>query len=82
MSDVRPLEGLEATAELLRIDCQSTISANDVDASLLSRVPLSFARANTILPMMEHEGAIRVAIAGPAALLALDELRLTFGKPV
>jgi len=82
MSDVRPPEELDATAERLGIACLPTISAGDVDAGLLASVPLSFARANTILPMMELDGTIRVAISGPAALLALDELRLTFGKPV
>jgi general secretion pathway protein E len=82
MSDVRPPEGLEATAERLGISCLNVISTGDVDSGLLARVPLSFARSNSILPLTEHEGAIRVAIAGPTALLALDELRLTFGKPV
>jgi general secretion pathway protein E len=82
MSDLRPPEGLEATAERLGIACLTAIGAGDVDTGLLAGVPLSFARANIILPLTEHEGAIRVAIAGPAALLALDELRLTFGKPV
>ena len=82
MSDVPLPVELETTAVRLGIACQSAISAGDVDAGLLASVPLSFARANTILPMLEQDGTIRVAIAGPAALLALDELRLTFGKPV
>src|SRR5450631_656798 len=82
MSDALLPEELEAIAGRLGIAWLPSISAGDVDAGLLASVPLSFARANTILPMMEHDGTIRVAIAGPASLLALDELRLTFGKPV
>ena len=82
MNDAAQPEGLEATAARLGIACLPAIHVNDVDPSLLARVPLSFARANSILPLAEHEGAVRVAIAGPGALLALDELRLTFGRPV
>jgi len=82
MSDVRLPEELESIAGRLGIACQATITLGDVNASLLAMVPLSFARSNTILPLDEQDGSIRVAIAGPAALLALDELRLTFGKPV
>jgi len=82
MSDLRPPEELEATAARLGIACRPAISTGDVDSALLARVPLSFARSNLVLPLEEHEGIIRVAIASPAALLALDELRLTFDKPV
>jgi general secretion pathway protein E len=82
MSASTPPDELKEMALRLGIDCLTAISAGDVDTGLLARVPLSFSRANNILPLVEHEGTIRVAIAGPAALLALDELRLTFGKPV
>ncbi|MBK5274407.1 MAG: type II secretion system ATPase GspE [Desulfuromonadales bacterium] len=82
MSASTPPDELKVLALRLGIACMPAISASDVDIGLLARVPLSFARANILLPLIEHEGAIRVAIAGPGALLALDELRLTFGKPV
>jgi len=73
---------LDVLAGRLGITCRPAISGGDVDAALLARVPLSFARTNAILPLIEQDGAILVAIAGPGALLALDELRLTFDKPV
>ena len=44
------------------------------------RLPLPV--RNTLLPLHEKDGNIRIAVAGPAGLLALDELRLLFGKPV
>ena len=75
-------EELETLAGRLGISCLSAIVAADVNPALLARVPLSFARGNTILPLAEHDGRVRVAIASAAALLTLDELRLTFGKPV
>jgi len=82
MSAGLPTEELESTARRLGISCQTEIGGDGVDPGLLSRVPLSFARANLTLPLREQDGTIRVAIATPAALLALDELRHLFGRPV
>jgi len=74
---------LKEIAGRLGIMCQSEITASgDVDTILLAKVPLAFARANLLLPLTEQDGAVRVAIGSPAALLVLDELRLIFGKPV
>jgi general secretion pathway protein E len=82
MSDALLPDELETLAGRLGIACLPTVGISDVNPALLSRVPLTFARSNTILPLTEQNGIVRVAIAGPAALLALDELRLAFGKPV
>jgi len=82
MSASTPPEELYVIAQRLGIDCRSEITAGDVDGSLLAKVPLSFARNNLLLPLAEQDGTVRIAIGNPTALLALDELRLTFGKPV
>jgi len=81
MSTVTPAE-LETTARRLGLACLGEVHPDQVDASLLGRVPLAFARANQIIPLDEQEGSIRVAVAGPAGLLALDELRLLFKRPL
>ncbi len=75
-------EELELLAEKLGIAAQAEIRPDGVDPQLLNRLPLTYARANTILPLAEVEGVVRVAVAGAAGLLLLDELRLLFGKPV
>ena len=82
MSTSTSSEELKAIALRLGIGCRSEIAAGDVDASLLAKVPLSFARSNLLLPLVEQHGRILIAIGSPTAILALDELRLTFGKPV
>ncbi|MDR3579113.1 MAG: type II secretion system ATPase GspE [Oryzomonas sp.] len=82
MSPTQLPEELESTARRLGIACQSEIGGDEVDPVLLARVPLTFARAHTILPLGERDGRIRIAISSPAALLAMDELRLLFGRPV
>jgi len=73
---------LEITAGKLGIGYQAEIPVSSVDAGLLSRLPLTFARANAVLPLREDGGTVLVAIANAAGLLLLDELRLLFGKPV
>ena len=75
-------EELEALALKLGIAWRTEIGVDEVDAGLLQRVPLTFARANLILPLSEQEGVITVAITNGAGLLLLDELRLLFGKPI
>ncbi len=82
MSGAQDAQELEAVAGRLGVPCLPAINSGDVDAGLLARVPLSFARANAILPLGEQDGTVRVAIAGAGAMLALDELRQSFGKPV
>ena len=77
-----PPEQLEAIAARLGIHFRADVVAGDVDGALLAKVPLSFARAHLMLPLDEQDGVVRVAIGDPSALPALDELRLTFGKPV
>lgn len=73
---------LESVAARLGINCQLEIRADEVDAGLLNLLPLTFARSNSILPLREVDGVIRVAVSSAAGMLQLDELRLLFGKPV
>jgi len=82
MKVVTPPEQLETIAARLGLNFRTDVVAGDVDGALLAKVPLSFARAHLMLPLDEQDGVVRVAIGDPSALPALDELRLTFGKPV
>ena len=75
-------EELELLAGKFGIPFQAEIRVDGVDPNLLNRLPLTFARANTVLPLAEVDGVVRIAVAGAAGLLLLDELRLLFGKPV
>lgn len=73
---------LGETAAKLGIQCQLEIKTDAVDTGLLNRLPLTFARSNSILPLCEVDGVIRVAVSSAAGMLQLDELRLLFGKPI
>ena len=53
-----------------------------VDAELLERLPMQFARRNGILPLRRDDGCLIVAIADPRALGPLDDLRVLYRTPV
>jgi len=82
MSAAPTQEDLELVASKLGITFQAEIRHEEIDSGLLSRVPLTFARGNSILPLSERDGAIRVAVSGANGILLLDELRMLFGKPM
>jgi general secretion pathway protein E len=61
---------------------QPELADGDIDSAWLTRLPLSFARGNLLLPLREEEGRLLVAVGDPANLLALDELSGLFSLPV
>lgn len=73
---------LENIAERLGIPYQAEIEDSLVDAALLTRLPLAFARNNLLLPLREENDRILVAVGNPAGLLAIDELQGIYGMPV
>ena len=73
---------LVSVADRLGINSQLEIRPDEVDAGLLNLIPLAFARSNSILPLHEVDGVIKVAVSSAAGMLQLDELRLLFGNPI
>jgi general secretion pathway protein E len=60
----------------------ATVSLGEHAAELLARIPLAFAKHYQLLPLVQHDGVVTVAVADPRAIAALDDLRLLFGVPV
>ncbi len=58
------------------------IRDEDIDPSLLDRVPLTFAKNNLVLPLRVEEGRVLVALAGHKGLFALDDISRIFNLPV
>ena len=73
---------LEVVAGKLGIEFQLEIARDEIDTGLLSLLPLTFARSNSILPLCDIDGVVSVAVSSAVGLLQLDELRLLFGKPI
>src|SRR6185369_8644684 len=61
---------------------QAEIHDANTDATWLSRIPLSFAKTNLLLPLHDEDGILLVAMGDPTNLLALDELQGALGTPV
>jgi general secretion pathway protein E len=79
MTSTQDVESLAARLGLSYVD---KINIDRVDISLLDRVPLSYARANQLLPLGESDGKLLVAAGNPANFTAIDELKGVFGLPI
>src|SRR5512133_1349318 len=73
---------IKQIADRLGMQFLAEIHDADTDSAWLSRLPLSFAKANLLLPMREKDGILLVAMGDPTNLLALDELQGALGTPV
>jgi general secretion pathway protein E len=69
-------------AEEFDMDFEEQVPIDDVDPSLVEKIPISFAKANRVLPMMEVEDGVRVASANPFELSSLDAIQAIVGRPV
>jgi general secretion pathway protein E len=76
---VSPDQVLEALAQQLDLPIRARIGPEDVDESLIERVPIAFAKAHLMLPLgSDPDGAVRVAVSNPLDTAPLDDLRLLF----
>lgn len=58
------------------------IDVDKIDRELISRVPISFARKFSIIPLWEEKGKIILATSEPFETDAVDYLSTIFSKPV
>ncbi len=76
---VTPDEVMDATSEQLGLPIRAQIRTEDVDMSLVERVPITFAKDHGLLPLQRSDrGAVHVAVTNPLDLAPLDDLRLLF----
>ncbi|MEZ4431340.1 MAG: type II secretion system ATPase GspE [bacterium] len=79
---VDPVALARASAAQIGIDFRPTLDIDDIDVALSAELPVSYAKANRILPLWERDGAIYVAVADPLDLGPLDALRMNFDRPL
>ena len=58
------------------------IDLEEVDISLIRRLPLGLAREQGVLPLWIKEGQVEVAISSTRAMTCLDDLRVLFERPI
>lgn len=73
---------LKSTAYLLGLMYQEQINDTEADESLLTKLPLSFARSRCLLPLSVRNGHLLLALGNPADLLSQDEVARHYGLPV
>jgi general secretion pathway protein E len=72
-------ELMQALSDQLGLPIRAHIRRDDVDETLVERVPITFAKDHGVLPLgRERNGAIRVAVTDPLNTTPLDDLRLLF----
>jgi general secretion pathway protein E len=72
-------EALEIVGRQLGLTVRPSLKPEDVDPELVQRVPITFAKAASLLPLGTTErGTLRVALSDPYDTTALDDLRLLF----
>ena len=72
-------EVLHALGHQQGLEIVTAIDPNEVDESLLSAVPITFAKQHRVLPLAwVSEGVLRVAVSDPLEVSPLDDLHLLF----
>ena len=76
---LNPDEILHALGHQQGLPVVSAIDAEEVDETLLSNVPIGFAKQHRLLPLgWASEGLLRVAVSDPLDIAPLDDLHLLF----
>ncbi len=72
----------EAVSDEMDLHFEEKITVDEVDGDLVSKIPISFAKANSVLPLRETPDGIEVACANPFDLGAVDAVQAILGRPV
>jgi general secretion pathway protein E len=73
---------LSALGEQLGLDFIEHIDGERVDAELLHRIPITFAKQQRVVPLGRSDDVIEVATSDPLNWTALDDLRALLGEEV
>jgi len=82
MGALEPQRLARALAQEYRIPFQAHIDEHALDQSLVTKVPINYAKKNHLLPLHADDAGVTVAIADPANYQPLDDLHILFGAPV
>lgn len=78
--DERPI--VQALAEEVGIRFIEDIKPDEVSTELIELVPITFARSHGLLPLLDANDRVTVAVSNPLDPAPLDDLRALLGKPI
>lgn len=82
MGALEPQRLARALAQEYRMPFQAHIDEHALDQTLVTKVPINYAKKNHLLPLHLDDAGVTVAIADPANYQPLDDLHILFGAPV
>jgi len=82
MGALEPQRLARALAAEYRLPFEAHIDEHALDLSLVSKVPINYAKKNRLLPLAIHQGQVTVAIADPSNYEPLDDLHVMFAMPI
>ncbi|HUY27959.1 MAG TPA: type II secretion system ATPase GspE [Candidatus Binataceae bacterium] len=82
MGALEPQRLARALAQEYRLPFQAHIDEHSLDSTLVSKVPINYAKKNRLLPISSDEAGVTVAIVDPSNYEPLDDLRLLFGTTI
>jgi general secretion pathway protein E len=82
MGALEPQRLARALAQEYRMPFQAHIDEHALDHTLVTKVPINYAKKNHLLPLHADDAGVTVAIADPANYQPLDDLHILFGAPV
>jgi general secretion pathway protein E len=82
MGALEPQRLARALAQEYRLPFEAHIDEKGLDLSLVSKVPINYAKKNRLLPLRLNQGEMTVAVADPANYEPLDDLHVMFGMPI
>ncbi len=72
----------EALSQQLGLPFVGDLATQEIDAEVVSLVPIAFAKRFGLLPLGREDGAVRVAVTDPLDLTAIDQVaRLVGARP-
>jgi general secretion pathway protein E len=72
----------QALADECGVSYMAKIDPDAVSLALVSRLPITYAKAHKILLLAEDETSVQCVVADPFDTTAIDDVRGLFGKPV
>ena len=73
---------LRAVSMQLGLEFLAEPDPDEVDAELVSGLPINYAKNHMVMPFHRENGCIKIVIADPRAIHALDDLRTMLGSEI
>ncbi|HTR62229.1 MAG TPA: type II secretion system ATPase GspE [Candidatus Binataceae bacterium] len=82
MGALEPQRLARALAQEYHLPFQAHIDEHALDHTLVTKVPINYAKKNRLLPLHSDDSGVTVAIADPGNYEPLDDLHILFGAPI